>query len=63
MFPNPWEIEDEPTDPLPRDEDGRTIVPTQEFLLEQLATMRRAHMERQMQLARDQWEDRFWSQR
>jgi hypothetical protein len=63
MFPNPWEVEDEPSDPLPRDKDGKTIVPTQAFLLEQLATLRKANEERQRQLAHDQWMDRFRAQR
>jgi hypothetical protein len=40
---NPWEVEDEHSDPLPRDKDGRTIVPTQAFLLEQLAALRKAN--------------------
>jgi hypothetical protein len=60
---NPWEVEDEHSDPLPRDKDGRTIVPTQAFLLEQLAALRKANEERLRQLARDQWLDRFESQR
>lgn len=53
---NPYEHElPEDHERLPRDQDGKTITPTQALLLEQL--------ERLKQLQYEQWADRVWSQR
>ncbi len=53
---NPYEHERHDDDErLPRDQDGKTITPTQALLIKQL--------ERLKQLQNEQWADRVWSQR
>jgi hypothetical protein len=54
---NPVEVEPERTDPLPKDADGKTIVPTQQTLDKQLERLRR------IQQAEEQLAQRRWSQR
>ena len=52
---NPYEVEPEPCEPLPKDAQGKTISPRNEDLLEQLRKLR--------ELANQQLAERRWSQR
>jgi hypothetical protein len=57
-FPrNYWEDPPPQGDPLPRDEDGNTCVPTEEMLLEQLKRLRMIQ-EAERQLALRRWDQR-----
>jgi hypothetical protein len=54
---NPYEVEPERTDPLPKDAEGKTIIPTQQMLDAQLERLRRIQQAEE-QLAQKRWDIR-----
>jgi hypothetical protein len=54
---NPVEVEPERTDPLPKDAEGKTIIPTQQMLDQQLERLRRIQQAEE-QLAQKRWDIR-----